>query len=277
MYKGNRIFTTLVIGFSALALILVSCKKEKPVEEEFGKLRVEFLHYYDGEPVVYDSLVYYNEAGNLLMINEIQYFISDVTLKSSSGSKMIKDWTDIYYVDIDIPATLTWNVYDKIPIGSYSGLSFVFGIPASKNTPYMYVNPPERDMFWPFYLGGPNGGYHYLKLNGKYLQMPENQVSPFNFHLGVGQIYASGVVDVDSITGYIQNYFTVDFPTTSYKVENQKTTVIKVVMNIEEWFKNPNVFDINTMGAFIMQNQDAMGAASENGHNVFSIKEIKVQ
>lgn len=258
-----------------MSLFFVSCRKPEPVDEtKFGKIKFEFLHYWGDELLIYDSLMYQNAAGNELMINEIQYFISDVTLQSEFGSKMIKDWVDIYYVDKDIPSTLTWNVYDRIPVGDYQKLSFVFGIPAAKNIPYMYVNPPERDMFWPIFLGGPNGGYHYLKMNGKWREMPEDQITPFDFHLGVGQIYSGNVIVVDSITGFVQNYFTVNLPDLNFRIEENRTTVIQLVMNTEEWFTNPNDFDLENWGGYIMQNQAAMQAACQNGADVFYVKSI---
>lgn len=258
--------------------IFNSCKEPDPVDEtKYGRIQLEFLHYWGDEPLLYDTLMYTNSAGNELMINEIQYFISDVTLTSSFGSQMIDDWVDIYYVDKDIPSTLTWQVYDRIPVGNYQQLSFIFGIPGSKNTPYMYVNPPERDMFWPIFLGGENGGYHYLKLNGKWRELPEDQITPFDFHLGVGQIYAGGVVSVDSITGFVQNYFSVQLPSSSFSVEENKTTVIEIVMDVSEWFQNPDDFDLEEWGGYIMQNQEAMHMACENGVDVFRIKSVKVQ
>ncbi len=276
--KKSFISGILFLCLAGMMLCLNSCKKPDPVDDtKYGKIRFEFLHYWDGEPIVYDTLMYVNTSGNQLMINEIQYFVSDVTLKSDFGSRMIKDWVDIYYVDKDIPSTMTWNVFDRIPVGQYSGISFVFGIPASKNIPYMYVNPPERDMFWPFFLGGQNGGYHYLKLNGKWRQMPEDQISPFDFHLGVGQIYAGGVVEVDSITGFVQNYFTVTLPSSGFTIEEDKTTVIQIVMNVEKWFCEPNDFDLDFWKGYIMQNQDAMNVACQNGNNVFSVKDIQNQ
>jgi hypothetical protein len=41
-------------------------------------------------------------------------------------------------------------------------------------------------------------------------------------------------------------------------------------MNIEQWFENPNVYDHNQWGGDIMEQQDAMALAVENGWNVFS-------
>lgn len=258
-------------------LALQGCRRpDSDFETKFGKLCIIFHHYWSDEPIQYDTLKYVNAAGNLLMINELQYFISDVTLHSQFGSRMIKDWTDIYYVDKDIPSTLTWQVYDKIPVGIYNTLSFIFGIPGHKNKPGMFSNPPERDMFWPYILGGDSGGYHYMKMNGKYLNQ-QGLTMPFDFHLGVGQIYASNVIDVDSIIGYVQNYFPVQFSDVSIPIEEGKVTVIELIFDVKEWFESPYVFDFNVYGSYIMQNQQAMWIACQNGKNAFSIKRIYIK
>lgn len=265
MYKLFLIFISLI-------LIITSCKKEKITEETAGKgnIILKFSHKANGSNIVYDSMMYVNAAGNHYMVNEIQYFISNLTLYKNNGSKIIINADkDIHYVDIDIPSTLTWIVYDKIDEGVYDSINFIFGIPAEKNIPYMFVNPPESYMFWPNFLGGPNGGYHYLKLNGKWLNT-SLVVSPFDFHLGVGQIYAGNTPVVDSITGYVQNFFTVRLPNSSFSINHNQTKEIQIVMEVQNWFNNP-VYDHNVYGSYTMQNQSAMQAIKDNGNDVFSI------
>jgi hypothetical protein len=200
-----------------------------------------------------------------LIFSELQYFISDVTLHYDDGSNyLINRWKDIHYIDSDIPSTLEWNVYDSIPPGIVDSISFVFGIDEAKNTSFRYVNPPESLMFWPDILGG---GYHYLKLNGKWLN--EQQLfSPFNFHLGIGQIYDNQ----GNITGFIQNYFMIRLKNLSFGIVKDKTTTVGIIMSVESWFESPNTWDFNYWGGDIMQNQDAMHAACMNGADVFSLE-----
>jgi hypothetical protein len=45
-------------------------------------------------------------------------------------------------------------------------------------------------------------------------------------------------------------------------------------MNIAEWFKNPNLWDLNVLNTVLMPNFDAQKMMSENGRNVFSVGEI---
>ena len=42
-------------------------------------------------------------------------------------------------------------------------------------------------------------------------------------------------------------------------------------MNIENWFKDPHIYDFDVFGSYTMQNQEAMQTLTENGHNVFSV------
>ncbi len=259
--KKNNLYFLLIV-----VLCCSGCKKETPPEEDQSqqKIILKFAFLVDGEELQADTMKYVNGAGNHYLVNEIQFFISDVTLHHTDGSiYLIQAWKDIHYIDSDLPETQSWNVFDNIPAGTYHSISFTFGINEEKNQSLMFLNPPESFMFWPQYLGG---GYHYMKLNGKWLD-ENQQISPFDFHLGIGQIYYSYP---DSITGFIQNYFQVTLPNSSFNMEENQTKEILLIMNIENWFRDPHTYDHNVWGGDIMQNQEAMHLACENGHDVFT-------
>jgi len=269
MKKRHLVFSLMI--FTLLLAGISGCKNDDPDPvDPAGKIVFQFLHHIGGTPIVYDSMGYVNEAGNLYEINNIQYFISDVTLHKSDGSKVIiKKENDIYYVDSDIPATHKWQVFDPIPEGTYTGISFTFGINGQKNNSFMFVNPPEANMMWPEFLGG---GYHYMKIDGKYDDPPFQR--PFNFHMGIGQIYPPNCLDPDSITGFVQNYFEVVVPNSGFSIAKDQLKSIELIMQLEEWFRNPNTWDHGFYGNNTMQNQNAMQAMKENGHNVFKIGNI---
>lgn len=250
-----------------------SCKNDKPDPvEPTGHISFSFTHLVDGLPLQKDVMKYVNAAGNQYEINQVMYFISDVTLHKSNGSKrLISDWTDIHYVDIDIPSTLKWDVYDDIPAGAYDSVSFVLGITEEKNQSFRFVNPPEVNMMWPDVLGG---GYHYMMINGSWKDNA-NVIRSFAFHIGIGQLYNDNVVDVNSIYAFVQNYFNVKLPNSAFTVEANKTRQFEIIMNIDSWFKTPHVYDHNYWGGAIMQNQEAMQMAKENGYDVFKVGTIK--
>jgi len=271
-HNSCNILSSAILVFTLFILISSCDKSDPPSETEPGKIIFHFTHFNDGENLEYDTMKYTNAAGNNYLVNEIQYFISDVKLHNSDGGvKLIDEWNDIYYVDTDIESTQSWQVYDPIEPGNYEKISFTFGISEEKNQSLMFLNPPERDMFWPEFLGG---GYHYMKLNGKWLAEDE-VVKPFNFHLGIGQVYSGGVIEPDSITGFIQNYFEVELPASSFSISEGEIINFEIRMNVKNWFNNPHVYDHDEWGGDIMQKQDAMKLGCDNGQEeVFSIHEL---
>lgn len=66
---------------------------------------------------------------------------------------------------------------------------------------------------------------------------------------------------------------------TSFEVEIgtfelSKNTAIEIKMNVAEWFKNPNLWDLNVLNTVLMPNFDAQKMMSENGRNVFDVGTI---
>lgn len=256
--------------FGLTAIISISFFQCNPNEEpkKNGNLVFKFDHRIDNDSIIYDSTMYVNAAGNPYQVNLIQYFITDVTLHNSDGSvKVINEWTDYKYVDTDIPSTFEWKVADLIPEGSYSKITFTFGWIDAKNETMMFVNPPENPMMWPEVLGG---GYHYIKLDGKW-KNPADSLIGFGLHLGRGQIYDN----LGNITGFIDNSFNITLPASSFSIIENQNKEIQIIMNVENWFKNPNEYDFDVSGGAIMQIQSAMNQFCENGNDVFSIGYIK--
>ena len=42
-------------------------------------------------------------------------------------------------------------------------------------------------------------------------------------------------------------------------------------MNLAEWFKNPNTWDLNAMSTMLMGNYNAQIRMNQNGQSVFSV------
>lgn len=282
----KKVLTVLLIAGLAF---FSSCDNDD--EAQPGKLTFHFQHLIDGEEIEFDEMVYTNAAGNEYEISEIQWFISDITLVSAGGDSTLLDGGGFaHYVDTDQSASRTWQLPDDIDPGTYSAIKLTFGLKGAKNIPYSFPNPPESDMIWPYHMGGDYGGYHYMKLNG-FWKNTESQRMPFNFHIGVGQIYDEeeshheGRLDsrIASCSGhnyrvagatneFIQNWFEVILPGSSFTLVSGETKEATITMNVENWFQNPHVYDHNVYGGMIMMNQEAMGKISENGHDVFTIE-----
>lgn len=232
---------------------MFACTKPKG----YGNLNVNIGYSINGKSLITDSLCYHNEVGNEFLITEIQWFISRLEFQNEQGQWIASDKT--FYIDTNIPESQTLRI-DSLPLGKYTKLRFTFGLDESDNRSGRFSDPPEANMFWPEPLGG---GYHYMKLNGKYLDENE-ELAPLNIHLGIGQN--------EDKTVFYQNYFTVELPidlTIAENAENQ----LDLVMVIDNWFRSPHVYDFNEYGSAIMQNQAAQQILKENGIDVFMCKQ----
>ncbi len=260
----------LLIVLLLMAMLAMSCNKP----ESDGRLSVNVGYSVNGKELTTDTLCYRNEAGNEFMITEIQWFISKLELQNERGEWIAlehlnagaanSDATNrIFYIDTNLPESQTLAI-KPIPVGNYTALRFVFGLDKEYNKTGLFSDPPEANMFWPETMGG---GYHYMKLNGRFLNA-ENELAPLNVHLGIGQN--------DSQTEFIHNHFTVELPidlTISENTDNQ----FNLHMIIDNWFRSPNLYDFNEWGSAIMQNQAAQQTLKENGHDVFVIRNAENQ
>ena len=258
---------TLLIFILLVAATLVSCVKP----DDHGYISMEVDYFVNGNPLITDSLCYHNEAGNEYMITEIQWFISKVELQNEQGEWIPVGHRDvnslpsyatgrIFYIDTNIPESQTLKM-SAVPVGYYTAMRFTFGLDEEDNNSGLFSDAPESNMFWPEPLGG---GYHYMKLNGRFVNA-EGELVPLNTHLGIGQ-------NADH-TEFYQNYFTVEGPIDMY-VSGNKENHIRLCMDVDNWFRNPNLYDFTVYGSAIMQNQEAQQALKENGQDVFTFHEL---
>ena len=252
---------TWALLFFAL-LTMAACNKPK----ELSNLDILIDYQVNGEPIRFDTLCYTNEAGNSFLITEVQWFLSNIELKNEADEwtrlhqHALPDTLDIsriFYIDTHLPESQTLHT-KPIPIGHYIAIRFTFGLDENENKTGLFRNPPESNMFWPEPLGG---GYHYMKLNGKYAD-GDGQLAPLNIHLGIGQN--------EDGTAFYQNYFTVEVPLNLSIKENAENQ-FHLTMIVDNWFRNPHTYDFNIWGSAIMQNQAAQRLLNGNGHDVFKI------
>ena len=264
--KNNR-KKIQTLGFSLL-ILLHSCK-ETPISPQESYLTFVFEHRINDTAIVLNKY-YTNAANNTYCLQEIKYFISSVRLYGHNGAEIdVKNKDGIHYVDLLDENSLTWTVFQHIPEGTYDSIAFIFGLNETDNQSYRFKNPPESNMAWSEVLGG---GYHYMMLNGWFLR-GDTAATPLNIHLGIGQIYQGTTHNADSIIGFVPNYFSVCLPN-SFSIKRGAPTTLTIIMNINNWFKAPFLYDFNYWGGNTMQNQSAMQILKENGHNVFSIEVI---
>ena len=249
----------LVILFIVVAM---ACSKRN----EKAEIDINIGYEINGMPLVTDTLCYVNEAGNTFLITEVQWFLSNLELKNEAGN-----WTTllqrnlldtaginrVFYMDTNTPESQTLHT-QPLPISHYTALRFTFGLDETDNQTGLFNDPPESEMFWPDFLGG---GYHYMKLNGKFVDA-ESRLAPMAIHLGIGQN--------EDCSEFYQNYFIVELPL-NFDVKANVENQLNLTMVIDNWFRNPHTIDFNEIGSHIMQNQTAQRLFNGNGKDVFRI------
>ena len=238
-----------------LILILVTrCSEEKEccVQPQFT-INLKFTHHWNGlkiTPQDFNELKFTNENGELLSIERLRYLISNISLLNGKNYHLI-DVGENSGTSITIP---------ELTNESYA-LSFRFGFSDEDNTDGTYQDLNSANFSVPGMLGG---GYHFMQLDGKYVDN-NNEASGFNYHT----IKAVDRTDPNNLK-FEDTSFEVNLGT----IEVASNPEIEIKMNLAEWFKNPNTWNLNELNTVLMPNFEAQKMMRANGDSVFSLGEV---
>lgn len=238
---------------------VTACTKNKINQKVF--LTLSFLHNWDEISLTnsdFNDIKFTNGNGEKLSIERLRYLISNIILEKENGEKITLK--EHHLVDVSKLESLQYQSSVKVPIGRYKKVSFTFGFSSEDNVDGVY--PDLNSLSWnvPKMLGG---GYHFMQFDGKFLDATKaNAEKSFNYHV----IRAADKTDPANLK-LQDTSFTVDLGRLIISDEHP----IEVAMNISEWFKNPNLWDLNTLNTVLMPNFNAQILMSENGKNVFRI------
>jgi hypothetical protein len=248
---------------------LCNCKDEKEccVFPESAEVTLKFNHNWDGIPISsndFNELKFTNENGETLSITRLRYVISNVTVtKNASSSRDGSSYSFNEYnlVDLTNNTNLSFTLSEPVVKDNYSSISFTFGFTDSNNKSGVYQDLNVANFNVPAMLGG---GYHYMQFDGKYLDI-NNEEAPFNYHA----IRAVDRSDPNNLK-FEDTSFTVNLDNISI----EGNTTININVNLAEWFKNPNTWNLNELNTVLMPNFEAQKLISANGKSVFSVVDV---
>lgn len=218
-----------------------------------ASVTIAFEHLVDGGPVTIGTdTPYTNAAGNAYGVTLVRYFISDVTLTYADASEHAAPGA--HYVDHDLAETQAY-LLTGVPEGDLAAISFTMGLTPALNVTGAFSDPPESLMEWPQMMGG---GYHHMKFEGRYINSASE---PFAFKVHSGPL------------GGTDYSFPVELDATGRAIADGATLTVQ--MNLEEWFTNPNTWDLNDYFTAdhpgIMGDAAAQASLKENGLGVFTL------
>ncbi|SHG86843.1 MbnP family protein [Winogradskyella jejuensis] len=254
----TKIFTQIIL----LSLIILSCSDDDTSSNlSQATTTLSFSHNWNGTTVTnadFNTIQFTNQNGEILSIERLRYVISDVTFTTTSNE--VLDLDNYNLIDVTNGTNLNLDLGTQIPPGNYSNVSFTFGFDNDDNSQnYLDLNSASFNV--PEMLGG---GYHYMQMDGKYIDN-NNQEANYNYH-------AIRAVDNPgpNPTFPQDTFFTVNLGPVSISGD----TILNIEMNIAEWFRNPNTWDLNQLNTVLMPNSSAQIMMFENGQNVFSLGSV---
>jgi len=207
---------------------------------EYLSLNINFKHYVDDIELIANEMIYTNPSNDNYSIQTLRYLISDITLHTNNGDETLLN--EVHFIDISIDSTLILNI-PQINYQNYTSISFTMGLDSIKNITNLFLNENFFPSFvWPEFLGG---GYHYMQLEGDF----NTVFNGYTTHTGG--------------TNGIDFSFNKIFSITDI-------TDININMEITNWYKNPEIFDLTTDG--IMGDINKQTILKANGiEDVFSV------
>ena len=253
----KKIFILIIF----MPLCFSSCSDDNSSTMTNVNATFNFTHNWDGTEVTssdFSSIQYTNDNGELISIERLRYLISDITF-TNSENEVIE--LDIYkLIDLTNNTNLIFDLGSQIPPGDYRNVSFTFGFDNMDNAEnYLDLNSASFNV--PDMLGG---GYHYMQFDGKYIDSNAMEAN-FNYHAirAVDNPGANPTFPQDT-------FFTVNLG--GLAIDNN--TTFNIGVNIAEWFKGPNTWDLNQLNTVLMPNSAAQILMYENGRNVFSLGSV---
>lgn len=234
-----------------LSSLVMSCGPDDPI---IVKTTYTFTFNWDGTPVSvadFGGFNYVNEHGESLSIERMRYLISNITFNHSDGTSAILDGYNL--VDLTNSTGLTYAPTTELSAGDYSSIDFTFGFDDEDNKE-SYPDLNSANWNWPAMLGG---GYHFMQFEGKFVDTNGDNEN-FAYHNGTARI-TTDEFEVNHFTASIDGF------------ELTGNAEIEIQMNIAEWFKNPEEWDLNEFHAPLMPIYEAQKMMNRNGASVFSL------
>ena len=245
-----------IISFLVLIIIFSTCKNETECCVNLSPITVnlKFTHNWNGVALTaadFNSFKFTTENGETISIERLRYLISNISIGNT-----IKDY-NLVNIGENTGSEITFEEVNQ----ESNLLQFTFGFADEDNIDGVYQDLNSASFNVPSMLGG---GYHFMQFDGKYKDT-NNQDANFNYHA----IRAVDRSDPDNLV-FEDTSFKIDLGT----IDFTNNATIEVKINIAEWFKNPNTWDLNELNTVLMPNFEAQKLMSANGKSVFSLGEI---
>ncbi|MAN28333.1 MULTISPECIES: MbnP family protein [Mesonia] len=206
----------IALKITALAMaisVFTSCSDD---DDAAGKdltgensVSLEFDNSMNGDDLLLGASTYTNSNGESLVVNRLNYVVSNFVLIDEDGNEFVYPKDDSYFV-ISEEEEMTEISLTNIPAGNYTQLKFGVGVDQEKylqgaegQGDFLQI-AEETNMMWSW-----QAGYKFLNFEGTFTSPTVTEATNFQIHMG-------------SHGSALDNYkeVTVDLPSTAIVSEN---------------------------------------------------------
>lgn len=253
----KRVIPIILIYFA----FIFSCSEDSDDMVSRYNITFNFSHSWDNALITnadFNTIQFTNANGEQLSMTKLRYLVSRITFEKTTGEIFVLDGYNL--VDVTNNSNLSYTPTNTIPKGTYSKVSFIFGFNNEDNYNNNYLDLNSTSWNVPDMLGG---GYHYMQLEGRFID--DTTIEKGYAYHAIRAVDNSGSNQV-----FKDTFFEVDLA--EINISNNAT--FNINMNIAEWFKNPNTWDLNVLNNMLMPNFDAQILMFENGQSAFSLESV---
>jgi len=252
-------------------LVLGGCGDDEsgtPQPKDPGSVRVHFENVVDGAPLELLTGAYTNAAGNEYVVQRLRFVTSDFTF-ASGGETFDSGLAHVFFENVADTHSL---LLEGVPAGDYTTFRFTFGLDEEDNKDpdqggTLPQTPEWEAMRWPATWGG---GYHYMQLEG-FFRTSAGDTASFATH--TGRRYAQNDPVFSDDPAPIPHFLDVSLQGTTIAVEPNTTTDITLTMNLNAWYGDPQIYDLDTYTtAGMMMITAAQDILEANGADAFAVR-----
>jgi hypothetical protein len=247
-------------GMLAASLTLLSgCKKDSDSLATTSSVNFTVENMAGTQDLALNNTVASTAAGEKFTVSTFEYYLSNIVFTKSDGTTYAAP--DTYYlVDQAKPTSLSFAV-PNVPIGDYTGVSFIVGVDAQKTgltDPSTFTGDLNQanNMYWTW-----NSGHIFMKLEGTITS--GSAPKPLTCHIG----------------GYTAPYNAIvtaapTFNGAKLLVRADHTPEIHLMANVVKIFDGPTPITLSTFTGAHMPSTQSVQIAQNYAAGMFTVSQV---
>lgn len=217
-----------------MIIFFAACDKDDDINpEERGSVSIEF-DACAGEEDLELNKDYVNASGETFRVSKLNYYISNIRLKTISGQEHAVPQDSSYFLIMEEHEGSQTIVINNVPAGNYNEITFIVGVDSlrstmdiSKRTGVLDPAQGHDGMYWVW-----NSGYIFFKMEGTSPSAPAEQENKFYYHIGgYGGYEEPTINNIREVTISMGNM--------RAEIRSAKSPKVHLHADVLEFFKNP--------------------------------------